>query len=104
MSIYKVTPYFLGPSNRESQSAVVHISVSLYRMSQEERSIFWELIISAVLSKIVHMCMCPIPNSFRGTAILLYSSKTVDKKETLRTVSNTGIYFSSGKFGTVYLV
>jgi hypothetical protein len=35
--------------------------------------------------------MCPIPNGFRDTAISLYSSKFVDKKEILRTVSNAGI-------------
>jgi hypothetical protein len=34
----------------------------------------------------------------------LYSSKIVDKKETLRTVSNTGIYCSCDKVGAVYLV
>jgi hypothetical protein len=50
------------------------------------------------------MYMCPIPNGFRGTAISLYSSKIVDKKETLRTVFNAGIYCSSDKVGTVYLV
>jgi hypothetical protein len=33
-----------------------------------------------------------------------YGSKTVDKKEILRTVSNTGIYCSSDKVDTVYLV
>jgi hypothetical protein len=48
--------------------------------------------------------MCPIPNGFRYRAISLYSSKIIDKKEILRTVSNTGIYCSSDKFGTVYLV
>jgi hypothetical protein len=37
-------------------------------------------------------------------AISLYSSKIVDKKDILRTVSNTGIYCSSDKVGTVYLV
>jgi hypothetical protein len=37
--------------------------------------------------------MCPFPNGFRDRAISLYSSKIVDKKEILRTVSNTGIYF-----------
>jgi predicted transport protein len=36
--------------------------------------------------------------------ISLYSSKTVDKKEILRAVSNTGIYCSSDKVVTVYLV
>jgi hypothetical protein len=39
--------------------------------------------------------MCPIPNGFRDTAISLYSSKTVDKKEILLTVSNTDIHCSS---------
>jgi predicted transport protein len=48
--------------------------------------------------------MCLIQNSFRDRAISLYSSKTVDKKEILRTVSNTGIYCSSDKVGIVYLV
>jgi hypothetical protein len=50
------------------------------------------------------MYMCPIPNGFRDRAISLYSSKIADKKEILGTVSNTGIYCSSDKFGTVYLV
>jgi hypothetical protein len=46
--------------------------------------------------------MCPIQNGFQDTAISLHSSKTVDKKEILRTVSNTGIYWPSDKSGTVY--
>jgi predicted transport protein len=50
------------------------------------------------------MYMCPIPSGFRDRAISLYSSKIVDKKEILRTVSNTGIYCSGDKVGTVYLV
>jgi hypothetical protein len=73
-------------------------------VSQEERSVFWEVIVSVILSKKLYGYMCPIPNSFRDTAISLYSSKNVDKKEMLRTVSNTGIYCSSDKVGTVYLV
>jgi hypothetical protein len=40
----------------------------LYRVSQEERSIFWEVIVSVIRSKNVYMYMyvCPIPNGFRG--------------------------------------
>jgi hypothetical protein len=72
-------------------------------MFQEERSIFREVIVSAILSKRVYMYMCPIPNSFRDRAVSLYSSKIVDK-EILRTLSNAGIYCSSDKVGTVYLV
>jgi hypothetical protein len=49
------------------------------------------------------MYMCPIPNSFRDIAILLYSSKIVDKKEILHTVSNSVICCSSDKVGTVYI-
>jgi hypothetical protein len=48
--------------------------------------------------------MCPIPNGFRDNVISLYSSNFVDKKQILRTVSNTGIYCSSDKVGTVYIV
>jgi hypothetical protein len=52
----------------------------------------------------LYMYMYPVPNGFRDRAISLYSSKIVDKKEILRTVSNNGIYCSSDKVGTVYLV
>ena len=41
----------------------------IYRVSQEERSIFREVIVSVILSKNVYMNMCPIPNGFRDTAI-----------------------------------
>jgi hypothetical protein len=37
-------------------------------MTREERSIFWEGIISVILTKKVHMKMCPIPNGFRDLA------------------------------------
>jgi hypothetical protein len=73
-------------------------------MSQEERSVFLEVIVWVILKKKFYIYMRPIPNGFRDRAISLYSSKTVDKKEILRTVSNTGIYCSSDKVGTVYLV
>jgi hypothetical protein len=66
-------------------------------MSQEERSVFLEVIVSVVVNKEVYMC--PIPNGFRDRAV----SKIVDKIESLRTVSNTGIYCSGNKVGTVYL-
>jgi hypothetical protein len=50
----------------------------------------------------VYMYMCPIPNGFPARAVPLYSSKIVD--EIWRTDYNTGIYCSSDKVGTVYLV
>jgi hypothetical protein len=43
----------------------------------------------------VYMCMCPIPNCFWDRAISLYSSKILDKKEILHTVSNMDNYCSS---------
>jgi hypothetical protein len=43
-------------------------------------------------NKNLYMYICRIPNGFRDTAISLYTSKTVDKKEILRTVSNISIY------------
>jgi hypothetical protein len=55
------------------------------------------------ISKKKFICTCPILNGFRDRAISLYSSKIVDKKEILSTVSNS-IYCSNGKVGIVYLV
>jgi hypothetical protein len=72
-------------------------------MSQEERSVFWEVIVSAILSKKLYMYMCPIPNGFRDRAIALCSCKIIDKKEILRTVSNTNIYCSNASAGTAYI-
>jgi hypothetical protein len=40
----------------------------------------------------VYMYICPVPNGFRNRAISLYTSKIFHKKETLRTVYNTGVY------------
>jgi hypothetical protein len=55
--------------------------------------------VSVILSKIVHIHASY--SGFRHRDISLDSSKIVDKKEILR---NTGIYCSSDKVGTVYLV
>jgi hypothetical protein len=52
----------------------------------------------------MYMYMCLIPNGFQDRVISLYNFKIVDKKEILRTVSNTGIYYFSDKVGTVYPV
>jgi hypothetical protein len=49
----------------------VNVLVSVYRVSQEERTIFWEVIVSVILSKKRLMNMCPIPNGFRDRAILV---------------------------------
>jgi hypothetical protein len=57
-----------------------------------------------ILSKKLYMYMCPIPNRFRDRVISWYSSRIVDKREILRTVSNTGIYCSNDKVCTVCLV
>jgi hypothetical protein len=60
---------------------------------------FWEAILSVILSKKVCVYMCPILNSFQDRAL----SKIVYKKGILCTVSNTGMYCSSDNIGTVYL-
>jgi hypothetical protein len=72
-------------------------------VSREEGSIFWEVTISVILRKEIYKYMCPIPNGFRDRAVSLHSSKIVDKRKILRTVSNTGIYCSSDKVGAVYI-
>jgi hypothetical protein len=45
----------------------------IYRVSQEERSVFWEVTVSAILNKKVYIYICPIPNGFRDRATSLYS-------------------------------
>jgi hypothetical protein len=45
--------------------------VRIYRVSQEEKSIFWEVILSIILSKKLYMNICPIANDFRDRAILV---------------------------------
>ena len=52
---------------RQKLQLIFHVGV--YRVSQEERSIFWEVIVSVILSKNVYMNICPIPNGFRDRAI-----------------------------------
>ena len=36
------------------------IGLSIYRVIQEESAILWEMIVCVILSKKVHMNMCPI--------------------------------------------
>jgi len=86
------------------EKCAVTWGVDIYRMSQEERSIFWEVIVSVILSKNVYANMCPIPNGFWDRTIWMYNRKIVDKKDILRvrTVSNTSTYCSSDRVGTVY--
>jgi hypothetical protein len=51
----------------------VHFQFTIYRVSQEERTIFWEVIVSVILSKKLYKNVCPIPNGFRDRATWLYS-------------------------------
>jgi hypothetical protein len=40
-------------------------------MAQEESSVSWDVIVSVILSKKVHMYMCPLRNGFQDRVILL---------------------------------
>jgi hypothetical protein len=46
-----------------------------YKVSQEERSVFLGVIVSAILGKNVDMCTCPIPSGFQNRAVSLYSPR-----------------------------
>jgi hypothetical protein len=62
-------------------------------------------IISHSKQKIVYVNLS-YSKGFQKRAISLHSYKIIDKEEIIRiyTVSNTGIYCSRDKVGTVYLV
>jgi hypothetical protein len=67
-------------------------------------SIFWEVTVLVILSQKLYIYVCPFPNGFRDRDISLYSSEIVYKKEILSIACSIGIYCSSDKVGTVYLV
>jgi hypothetical protein len=48
----------------------------LYRVYQEEKSIFLDVIVSVILRKNLCVYMCPIPKGFRDRAISLYRAAT----------------------------
>jgi hypothetical protein len=76
--------------------------VALHRVSQGGKAIILAgYSIGHSKQKIVYVLFRKVSEI---RVISLYSSKIVDKKEILHTVSNTGNYFSSDKVGTVYLV
>jgi hypothetical protein len=50
------------------------------QVSQEERSIFWEVTVSVILSKNVYMHICPILNDFWASARAIYHVLTGDAK------------------------
>jgi hypothetical protein len=47
-----------------------------YRVIQEEKSILWEVIVLAIVSRKVHMNMCPILNGCGDIAIEIKNYKT----------------------------
>jgi hypothetical protein len=50
----------------------IYIYIYIYiQVSKEEKTIFWEVIVSVILSKKLYMNMCPVPNGFRDRAIWL---------------------------------
>jgi hypothetical protein len=89
--------------NKESRLQLKHGTKNIHGVPGGKFSILGGHIIGHSKQKL-YMHMCPIPNGFQDRATSLDSSKIVDKKEILRAVSNTGVYCSSDKAGTVYLV
>jgi hypothetical protein len=75
-----IIPFIIPSPGHSCQVYAACITVLLlYRVSQDERSIFWEVIVSVMLNKRVYMYMCPIPNGFRDRDISLYVHCTVEQ-------------------------
>jgi hypothetical protein len=73
--VTKFAPYCLTVCSYGDTELLMMLRLSMlreglfiYRVSQEERSIFWEIIVSVILRKKVYMNMFPIPNGFRYLA------------------------------------
>jgi hypothetical protein len=45
------------------------VTSAVYKVIQEERSILWEVTVSAIVSKKARMNVCPIVNCYGDTAI-----------------------------------
>jgi hypothetical protein len=62
------------------------------QVSHDERSIFWEVVVSVILRKIFCVNMCPISNGFRHLArnifLLFLSVRNHNSQMTLHTDSN----------------
>lgn len=56
-----------------------------------ESPIYWEVIVPVILSKKICVYIYPIPNCYRGRAILFYSFEILGKNDIVRSVSNNGI-------------
>jgi len=66
------------------------ISLTLYRVIQEERSIFWEMIVSVIVRQKVYMTKCLILNGYRIRTFEVTNSKNIlnrNKKEKLRNIN-----------------
>jgi hypothetical protein len=53
--------------------------MTTYRVSQEGRSIFWEVIVLVIISNNAHIDVFLIPSVFRDRVISPYNFKIVDK-------------------------
>jgi hypothetical protein len=78
-------------------------NIAIYRVSQEERSIFWEVIVSVILSKKVYMYMCPILNGFRDRAISPYSTALYTVQTSNTPCPHTHHWFRSYDFRLQFL-
>jgi hypothetical protein len=52
-------------------------------MSQEEKSLFWEVIVKVILSRKLYIYMCSIPNGFRDRAMDVIS-RIKERQDALR--------------------
>jgi hypothetical protein len=52
------------PKNCQAHVMKIYNCMPCIRVPQEERSIFWEVVVSVVLSKKVYTYLCPVTNSF----------------------------------------
>jgi hypothetical protein len=55
----------------------LHEWTALYRVIQKERSIFWDGIVSVIVTKKIYMNMCAVLSVYRDRAVRIYKHKIV---------------------------
>jgi len=74
---------------------VLHVSCHVYGVIQEEKSVFWDVTVLAIVRKIFHMNTCVTLNGYRGKAVWIYKYKGIVNGNKEGEITYCLFYFNS---------